>query len=195
MSEITQVVKQFKVLEKNDSTFHPTIGEAIKNRLARINCEARLDAAGIYQIYWHGKQTELIYIGLIDLHSNLDEIVATIEAKTSDKNVDVFWQEIERNIKAIKALPNDILICIVDGMNEQYSHVNANDIYIDDKAVWVTLTKRHMLVLFKKSDYMVLNTYLVCNGAAIAKSEIENTFRFSKEIDYKDVLKGEKNGI
>ena len=195
ISKIDEVVKQFKTLETNDPTFYPTIGEAIKGRLARINCEARLDAAGVYQVYWHGKQTEFVYTDIIDLHGNLDEIIITIEARTSHKNIDLFWQAIERNIAAIKALPNDILISIVDGINEQYSHVNANDIYCDHKAVWVTLTKRHMLVLFKKSDYMVLNTYPNNNGAAIAKSEIENTFQFSKAIDYSDILEGEKNGI
>lgn len=195
MSKIAEAVKKFKTLETDDPTFYPTIGEAIKGRLARINCEAIIDAGGAYQVYWHGKQTELTYTGIIDLHSNLDEIVTAIKAKTSHKNIDIFWQEIERNIAAIKALPNEIVISVINDMNEQYSHINANDIYCDHKAAWVALTKRHMLVLFKKSDYAVLNSYLINNGIAIAKSEIDNTFVFSKSVKYSELFKGQENGI
>lgn len=195
MPKTLKTNKPLKAVKTNDPTFYPTIGEAIETRLGLLDCEARLDAAGVYQVYWQGHQTEFTYIDIADLYNELDEIIIDIKTRISNKNTDVFWQEIERNITAIKALPNDIIISIVDGMNEQYSHINGNDIYIDDKAVWVTLTKRHMLVLFKKSDYMVLNNYSKCDSVAIAKSEIENTFKFSKAIDYKDAFKGEKNGI
>lgn len=195
MPKTLKTTKPSKAVKTNDPAFSPTIEETIKTRLGLIDCEARLDAAGVYQVYWHGHQTEFTYIDIADLYNELDEIIIDIKTRISNKNTDVFWQEIKRNIAIIKALPNDVIISIVDGMNEQYSHINANDIYIDDKGVWVTLTKRHMLVLFKKSDYMVMNNYTKCDSVAIAKSELEKTFVFSKAIDYKDIFKGEENGI
>lgn len=167
-----------------------TIGSEVKRQLATVNCEAKEDAAGVFQVYWHGKQTEFIYVDINALYDELNEIVASIQARSNDDNVSIFWHEIQRNIKMIKALPDSVVITVGGGLHDSYGNINNTDIHCDDSKAWITLSKRHTLTLFEKSDYMALNSSKSNDMAATAKSEIEHVFSFSKTITY-DQLFGE----
>lgn len=166
------------------------IANRVKRRLAAIGCEAKIDAAGVYQVYWHGKQTEFIYVDINTLYDELNEIVTSIQALSNDDNIDVFWREIQRNIKMIKALPDSVVITIGDGLHDNYGNINNADIHCDDSKAWVKLSKRHTLTIFEKCDYTALNSSKNNDMAATAKSEIEHVFSFSKVITY-DQLFGE----
>lgn len=166
------------------------IANRVKRRLAAIGCEAKIDAAGVYQVYWHGKQTEFIYVDINTLYDELNEIVTSIQALSNDDNIDVFWREIQRNIKMIKALPDSVVISIGDGLHDNYGNINNADMHCDDSKAWITLSKRHTLTLFEKSDYVALNSSQGKDLAATAKSEIAYVFSFSKVITY-DQLFGE----
>lgn len=166
------------------------IANRVKRRLAAIGCEAKIDAAGVYQVYWHGKQTEFIYVDINTLYDELNEIVTSIQALSNDDNIDVFWREIQRNIKMIKALPDSVVISIGDGLHDNYGNINNADMHCDDSKAWITLSKRHTLTLFEKSDYIALNSSQGKDLAATAKSEIEYVFSFSKAVTY-DQLFGE----
>lgn len=166
------------------------IANRVKRRLAAIGCEAKIDAAGVYQVYWHGKQTEFIYVDINTLYDELNEIVTSIQALSNDDNIDVFWREIQRNIKMICALPDSVVITVGGGLHDSYGNISNADIHCNDSKAWVTLSKRHTLTLFEKSDYMALNSSKSNDMAATAKSEIEYVFSFSKAITY-DQLFGE----
>ena len=167
-----------------------TIGSEVKRQLATIGCEAKEDAAGVYQVYWHGKQTEFIYTDIGALYSELNEIVASIQARSNGENVDKFWCEIQRNIEMICALPDSVVITVGGGLHDSYGNISNADIHCDDSKAWITLSKRHTLTIFEKSDYIVLNSGQGKDLAATAKSEIEHVFSFSKTITY-DQLFGE----
>lgn len=166
------------------------IANRVKRRLAAIGCEAKIDAAGVYQVYWHGKQTEFIYVDINTLYDELNEIVTSIQALSNDDNIDVFWREIQRNIKMIKALPDSVVISIGDGLHDNYGNINNADMHCDDSKAWITLSKRHTLTIFEKSDYIVLNSGQGKDLAATAKSEIEHVFSFSKAITYDQLFGG-----
>lgn len=164
------------------------IANRVERQLAAVNCEAKEDAAGVYQVYWHDKQTEFTYVDINVLYDELNEIVASIQARSNDDNVSIFWGEIQRNIKMIKALPDSVVIGIGDGLHDNYGNINNADIHCDDSKAWVVLSKRHTLTLFEKSDYVALNSSTTNNMPAIAKSEIEHVFRFSKTITYNQLF-------
>lgn len=170
--------------------FNKVIANIANRKLATIGCEAKEDAAGVFQVYWHGKQTEFIYVDINALYDELNEIVASIQARSNDDNVSIFWHEIQRNIKMIKALPDSVVITVGGGLHDSYGNINNTDIHCDDSKAWITLSKRHTLTLFEKSDYMALNSSKSNDMAATAKSEIEHVFSFSKTITY-DQLFGE----
>lgn len=170
--------------------FNKVIANRVKRQLANIDCEAKEDAAGVYQVYWHGKQTEFIYVDINTLYDELNEIVTSIQALSNDDNIDVFWREIQRNIKMIKALPDSVVISIGDGLHDNYGNINNADMHCNDSKAWVTLSKRHTLTIFEKCDYIALNSSKNNDMAATAKSEIEHVFSFSKTITY-DQLFGE----
>lgn len=163
-----------------------TVGTA----LAAIHCVIKKDAAGVFQVYWHGKQTEFVYTNINELFADIDTIVADIEKRTTAENVDKFWCEIQRNIKMICALPDSVVITVGGGLHDSYGNISNADIHCNDSKAWVTLSKRHTLTLFEKSDYMALNSSKSNDMAATAKSEIEYVFSFSKAITY-DQLFGE----
>lgn len=167
-----------------------TIGSEVKRQLATVNCEAKEDAAGVYQVYWHGRQTEFIYTDIGALYNELNKIIDRINYLKNDDNVSIFWHEIQRNIKMIKALPDSVVITVGGGLHDSYGNISNADIHCDDSKAWITLSKRHTLTLFEKSDYMVLNSSKSNDMAATAKSEVEHVFSFSKTITY-DQLFGE----
>lgn len=166
------------------------IANRIKRQLATIGCEAKEDAAGVFQVYLHGKQTEFIYVDINALYDELNEIVASIQARSNGENVDKFWCEIQRNIKMIQSLPDSVVITVGGGLHHSYGNISNADIHCDDSKAWITLSKRHTLTLFEKSDYMALNSSKSNDMAATAKSEVEHVFSFSKAITY-DQLFGE----
>lgn len=164
--------------------------EAVGTTLAAIHCVVKKDAAGVFQVYWHGKQTEFVYTNINELFADIDTIVADIENRTTAENIDKFWCEIQRNIKMIKALPDSVVITVGGGLHDSYGNISNADIHCDDSKAWITLSKRHTLTLFEKSDYIALNSSQGKDLAATAKSEIEYVFSFSKAITY-DQLFGE----
>lgn len=168
------------------------IANRVKRQLAAIGCEAKIDAAGVYQVYQHGKQTGFIYTDINALYDELNDIViaCNILELESGENIDAFWREIQRNIEMIKALPDSVVITIVDGLHDNYGNINNADIHCDDSKAWVKLSKRHTLTIFEKCDYTALNSSKSNDMAATAKSEIEHVFSFSKAITY-DQLFGE----
>lgn len=166
------------------------IANRVKRQLAAIGCEAKIDAAGVYQVYQHGKQTEFIYTDINALYDELNDIVASIQARSNGENVDKFWCEIQRNIKMIQSLPHSVVITVGGDLHDSYGNISNADIHCDDSKAWITLSKRHTLTIFEKSDYTALNSSQGKDLAATAKSEIEHVFGFSKAITY-DQLFGE----
>ena len=164
------------------------IANRIKRKLETIDCEAKMDAAGVYQVYWHGKQTEFVYVDINTLYDELNEIVTSIQARTNASNVDIFWLEIQANIKKIKSLPDSVIITVGEGMHESYGNIYKGDLHCDDAKAWVELSKRHTLTLFEKADYVPMNKNESGDMKAIAKGEVEHVFTFSKKITYSQLF-------
>ena len=160
----------------------------INASLAPIHCEAKMDAAGVHQVYWHGAQTEFVYVDTDTLLSELDLITDSINARTNASNVDIFWLEIQRQIKKIKSLPDSIIVTINDGMHESHGNICKGDLHCDDTKAWVALSKRHTLIIFEKADYATLSNRQSGPMQEIAEGEVRHTFAFSKRITYSQIF-------
>lgn len=103
-------------------------------------------------------------------------------------NLDTLWTAIKSHVEAIKELPNDVIVGLIDSYTE-YGRIDPDSIKHDDKHVWVQLNRITKVTLFEKSDYEEINKNDDLDASLIAQNKITEVFSFSKAIEPKSLFK------
>lgn len=109
---------------------------------------------------------------------------------TNSENLFNFWQELNSHVEAVKSLSSDIKVSVnVDGV--EYSDIITRVIKRDVDEIYIYLTPKVKLTIFKKSDYkLYFDNYFNDNSDStfkVANEEFVKVFKFHKEIQFKDL--------
>lgn len=102
--------------------------------------------------------------------------------------LDILWAAIGAHIDEIKALPDDIIIGLIDN-HTNYGKIDPSSIEKDDKHVWVQLNRNHKVTLLEKSDYQAIDYKSETEIPLIAQAKITEVFSFSQSISPKLLFK------
>lgn len=109
---------------------------------------------------------------------------------TDSENLFNFWQELKSHVVAVKNLSSDIKVSVnVDDV--EYNNILTKGIEINEDEIYIYLTPKIRLSIFKKSDYkLYFDIYFEGNLGGtfkVANEEFVKVFKFHKEIQFKDL--------
>lgn len=109
---------------------------------------------------------------------------------TKSENLFNFWQELKSHVEAVKSLGSDIKVSLnVDGV--EYSNILTEGLKRDEDEIYINLTPKIKLTIFKKGDYkLYFDNYFNDSSDStfkIANEEFVKVFKFHKEIQFKDL--------
>lgn len=102
--------------------------------------------------------------------------------------LDILWGALEAHVDEIKALPDNIIIGLIDE-HTNYGRIDPSSIKKDDKHIWVQLKRNTKVTLFQKSDYEEINQKHELNPSLIAQNKITEVFSFSEAVKPKSLFK------
>ena len=109
---------------------------------------------------------------------------------TDSENLFNFWQELKSHVEAVKDLSSDIKVSVnVDDV--EYNNILTKGLEINEDEIYIYLTPKIRLSIFKKSDYkLYFDNFFNDNSGGtfkVANEEFVKVFKFHKEIQFKDL--------
>ena len=108
-----------------------------------------------------------------------------------------FWQELASNVRLVKSLDSNIKVSLdVDGVI--YDNILNEDLKIVDGEVYIELTSKLRLTIFKKSDYeLYFDRFYdrVSSTFTVAREEFTKVFKFHSEVSLSDLEKPSRSEL
>ena len=121
---------------------------------------------------------------LFTLEGELYDETSVVE--TSKTGLDIFWSALRAHVETIRALPSDLRINI-EAHGQSYENIEQKDIKIDDKKVWVELSRHHTVTVFERADYAG-EAFPEGQIHLLALTEMAEVFKFYQPLRGESVL-------
>lgn len=106
--------------------------------------------------------------------------------ETSKTGLDIFWEALRAHVETIRTLTENLRINL-ESYGQIYENIEKTDLKIDNKKVWVELSRHHTVTVFERADYAG-EAFPEGQIHLLALSEMAEVFKFYQPLRGESVL-------